>query len=224
MFPCSPPFIGSFLESCCCRVHGDASSLGTVKKLTLASVDFLLSLYLTIPGGFYISIVLFSGTACLWSYIKTVRRSRVFALDLHTYKKLQMLETLYTSSNAKRNLPTFLTGVPGIQIFSAFVCIRLQREVDMPQFSLFPLLYLDGILLTIVYLSLASSVYVSSNGLIERWKKHRKCRRSKYIRKTLRSLRPLKIKFRNNFVDQCTPIVVQDFIITQTASLLLLSR
>lgn len=40
----------------------------------------------------------------------------------------------------------------------------------------------------------------------------------------LKSLGPLKIQFGNNFVEALTPLVVQEFCVQQTISLLLLTK
>jgi len=48
--------------------------------------------------------------------------------------------------------------------------------------------------------------------------------RERYFQKALNSLRSLKVKFGNNFIDQLTPFVAMNFCIGQTVSLFLIGN
>lgn len=58
--------------------------------------------------------------------------------------------------------------------------------------------------------------------MAEDWIKRVKSRgrKSTYLRKAHRSFRPLRLEIGNNFVGRLTPLVIQEFCIKQTASLL----
>jgi hypothetical protein len=139
------------------------------------------------------------------------------------YRQLQILEVLSNQCVMHRALPVTALGGIISQFLTSIVCIRLHDKIQMPDFLLFPALYFDCCILILLLFTVASLTFVKSKRILSNWKMSYQMKR-KYFRKSLYMLTPLKIKFGGNFVDQSTPLVIQNFCLTSTASLLLLSR
>ncbi|OXA47836.1 hypothetical protein Fcan01_17249 [Folsomia candida] len=99
------------------------------------------------------------------------------------------------------------------------------RRVEYPFPTIFPVIQLEATLNNIVIFTLASWVFNSS---IKSLKKLdgttlQFVRRS-VIRKKLKACGTLKIKFGSNFIDSGTPLVIQNFCLNQTMSLILMKE
>lgn len=143
--------------------------------------------------------------------------------SLKAYKQLQIIEILNTISNGYTVLPTFMFVGPLLQSVMSYATIKLHQDLGMMELVLTSLFSFDGAFFIMIFLTLASNVWKNSSLLLSKWRSDTQ-RRRKLNRKTLKALRPLKIRFMSNFVDQCTPLVVEDFAIRTTVSLLLLSH
>jgi hypothetical protein len=142
---------------------------------------------------------------------------------LQTYRTIQLICGIFNDSSRRQVSPALLAGNPAIQIFSCFVCIKLHGEIPMPGFAYFPIQFLDCCIMGIGMFTVASHPWTKSNSLIRLWKQNDSKKNDKCMRKALKSLSNLKVMFGNNFVDELTPLVIQDFVVNQTVSLLLLT-
>lgn len=144
------------------------------------------------------------------------------------YRKIAIAEKILNATFAAFVLPTILFSVVGIQIFSGFVSISRDSLIPMPQFLLFPLVWLNCTLFNMLVTTLSSYVYGNSNRIIgtlgELGCKLRFRIGRRLARRELRSCAPLKIKFGNNFISGITPLVNQDLALNQTVSLVLLRK
>lgn len=75
-----------------------------------------------------------------------------------------------------------------------------------------------------VIITLASRVHSASRDLLTSLKQLKLEKRSKLMRKELQACNTLRIKFGSNFIDNGTPLVMQDVCINQIMSLVLLKR
>lgn len=141
---------------------------------------------------------------------------------IKTYQNLKLIEILATITTSWRLIPAFVVGFPVIQVLSSYVCIRLRDEISLSEFLMFLLLYLDGFFINMVLFTVASNTFEGSSELLRKWKWSQK--HSRYTRKVLDSLTPLKFKICNNFVERTTPLVIQDFTIQNTVTGLLLKN
>lgn len=122
-----------------------------------------------------------------------------------------------------RVLPTAITLVPGLQIVAQYVCIRLNTEIPMPGFLVFPLIGVNAIIYDILIFTVASSVHNLSQDILQSF-----CRKISGIsmdpveRRRTKCCSVLKIKFGSNFIDRGTPLVIQDFCMNQTVNLVLI--
>lgn len=140
------------------------------------------------------------------------------------YRSLQLLCGKFNGCSRLVLFPIAMTIVPVLQIFACFVTIKLHDEIPMPEFLIFPVIFLDGLLVNLVLCTVASSIFSRSRKLLLIWGKRLGTHKRGFIAKSLKSCFSLKARFGNSFVDEFTPLVLQGFCISQTASLLLLSN
>lgn len=118
--------------------------------------------------------------------------------------------------------PAVVIGMPSVQILSLFVCIKLHDVVPMPGFLIFPLILVDTFINNILTFTMASNVHNVSEQFLHDWSKRIPGGMDSSLRKQLKACNVLRIRFGSNFVDRCTPLVIQDFCANQTMSLLLI--
>jgi len=69
--------------------------------------------------------------------------------------------------------------------------------------------------------TVASKVFTESSGMICEWKQKTPVW-SRFRLKQLKALYPARVRIGDNFIDRSTPVVAQDFVASQTATLILL--
>ncbi|OXA49222.1 hypothetical protein Fcan01_16024 [Folsomia candida] len=144
------------------------------------------------------------------------------------YRKVLVAEKMFNATFAPLILPVSLFCMTGIEIFSGFVSISRHSLIPMPQFMLYPLVWLNCTLFNLLATTLSSYVYENSNRMKEKLKEL-VCQvrfgfGRRLLLRELRSCTPLKIRFENNFIDGMTPLANQDLAVTQTMSLVLLGK
>lgn len=148
------------------------------------------------------------------------RKDHKFRLEL--YKKLQVLQAIANSCVRRQMLPACSIGLPAVQFAAGFVCLKFHDSMSLPAMVFFSLIYVDAVILTTCVFTAASHVFINSLELLSTWKTRWQTRGE--VRKSLRSLTAIKIRFGNNFVDNSTPLVIQDMCTRQTATSLLISK
>lgn len=123
-------------------------------------------------------------------------------------------------------VPTVVGLLPFIQIICQFVNVKLHDQISLPGFRIFPLMLIDAVGNNVIFFTLASKVNVGSNFIL---KMHARqtiqfTRKSATLAREIRSCSVLKIKFGSNFIDRLTPLIIQNFCITQTLTLLLINE
>lgn len=215
--PCQPPFLASiFLPSC------TPSEFGFLSHLPLLATEATLFFHFASPGSFIIVFALTGGLCSISKYTTSLRPHSSTAF--RAYRTLQVAEGLVNDCLKHTYFPALLLGPPVIQMFAIFACIKLHTEIEMPLFALFPLMVILCGVLTMMPLLAAGKTYKASKELIKVFASRRGTGDRKQRRewaRTVRSIKPLRIQFGGNFVDACTPLVVEDFCMRTTASLLL---
>lgn len=135
------------------------------------------------------------------------------------YRAIQILEVHLNNYGRIRIVPAFMSGVPFIEILSLFVIIKLHDQIPFPGFLIFPEGFITAFTSIMVFETIAAVLNTKSIGVIAAWSQ---LSTGKVRRKEVRSLRPLMVKFGQNYIDRGTPLVSQDFCISQTVSLLLM--
>lgn len=142
---------------------------------------------------------------------------------VHIYRCIQLLEKCLNDFLMVKIVPALITFVPGIQILGQYICVKMHHDVRMPGFLIFPLLTIDAALINIIIFTLASRVNsVSIKVLATHEKYSSKFKRTSAIKKSIRACAVLKIKFGSNYIDNGTPLVIQNFCADQTMSLILI--
>lgn len=136
----------------------------------------------------------------------------------HTYGKLIVLEKWINSCMRRRVFLTIAFVVPNVQLLFGFMSIKVlnSEDDDMSRKAMLPYLYWTLMMFTMLTFTSAAKV----NTLSKSWLKKLKLDRT-HDRKVLKSLMPLKLEFGNNFVERLTPLVIQEFCVTQMTSLLM---
>lgn len=81
---------------------------------------------------------------------------------------------------------------------------------------------LDGIVTVLVVNTKAANVLEHSLDLVMKLRDDTKFGRKHWVKKTSRSLTPLRINFMMNYVDKSTPLIFINFSLNQVVSLLLM--
>lgn len=172
-----------------------------------------------------------SGLILLWGrcseFLKTQSRKDVnlgIDGDIDTlvagYRHLQILERNHNSSYSARILPLCIATVPFLLVLSGYALVALFSTGSLAQMLTFLVVYLDITVFALVVLTAASGINVQT----EEWvKKVKSGSGNRYLARVRKSWRPLRLEFGGNYVDRLTPLVIQEFCVRQTASLLLLT-
>ncbi|OXA48598.1 hypothetical protein Fcan01_16538 [Folsomia candida] len=229
-FPCAPPFLGSMLTYCRDVAAEGDYQIPVFARVGILIAEFFMFCHVCIAAAFYITHVLFPGLICVWDYIRIVDSWEIYTISeiskcIQAYRELRIIEILNNLTNRTRVLPACAIGFPAIQFFSFYVCIRLHENIPPAAFIMFPTAYFDCFLFTIVIFTAAARVYTGSESLLKKWERRfPNVQRKSVMRKTFISFPPLKVRMGGNFVEAFTPLVVQDFCVRTTASMLMLSQ
>jgi hypothetical protein len=142
---------------------------------------------------------------------------------LRVYRRTQILLTSWTGCTRKWVLPLILQAATSVCIISLCVCLIMSGQIPVPGFLLFPLLLLNCVCFIIFVCTKASSVNTMSSLLIaEQRNKLANSNKNTLLRKVVKSIVPLKVEFGCNYIDKLTPLVLLDFCINQTVSVLII--
>ncbi|OXA48093.1 hypothetical protein Fcan01_17346 [Folsomia candida] len=228
--PCTPPFIFSMFPNC-----GEMKSkTNWIMVLGVHLFECWMCLNIILGCTVYILYLLCAGVICILFYFRIIENSISTMRDsidkekcIHLYRSIQILEKSFNSYPMNKVVPVMVFGVPGVEIITLFVSINFYHEIALPGFLVFPLIGLDTTLHNICVFSLASLVHNVSVKVLDALRQktvpmilHGGRNRS-IITRQLRACSVLKVKFGSNYIDRGTPLVIQNFCITQTMSLTL---
>ncbi|OXA64379.1 hypothetical protein Fcan01_00593 [Folsomia candida] len=229
LLPCMPPYILSMFPGC---VKCDPTLLHRVVKLCLHIFEAWMSLNTIISGTTWMFYVLFVGIVCILDYFR-VLESKISEIEndsnkddcIHLYRCIQILEKSFNAFLMPRIVPATMFCVPAIEILAFYVCISFHADISMPAFLIFPVMAVCAGMNNILVITLASRVNVASQKMKIAVQKRTvgRCRRA-LAKRQIRACNVLKIKFGSNFIDEGTPLVMQNFCINQTMSLALVKR
>lgn len=143
---------------------------------------------------------------------------------IRLYRYIEVLEKSFNAYVTETIVPVIISITPAIQISAMFVCIKMHGEIALPGFSTFPLITLVAGITNVLVLTLAPMVNTSSRRVLDTLEeKIVECQGGKRAlnRKEFRACSVLKIKFGSNFIDRGTPLIMQNFCVSQTVSLCL---
>lgn len=141
------------------------------------------------------------------------------------YREIQILEKILNSFLMPSIVPLTIVIIPLHKIIAQYVCVMLRDEIPMPGFLVFPIMGVDSTIVNILVFTLASLVHNASRDILQKLGQKIVTFRGgneDRLRRKVKACAVLKIKFGSNFIDQGTPLVIQNFCMTQTMNLILM--
>ncbi|OXA41382.1 hypothetical protein Fcan01_23750 [Folsomia candida] len=219
--PCMPPFLGSFiLPLDHCQQRQNFSRVSGL-SLGLAIVEAVSFTQIFVAGTFYNIDGLLPGIA--YVVMECNRAIEFDRMEISKFREIQVLEKLLNDCFKKRIFPIVAWTLPILQIAFCFSMIQLHDKISFAAFPMYVGMYVDCVVFNMLVFVGAARVNTISVGWITKFVKDDKIRNSKWKMKAVSSFRPLRGEFGSNFADALTPLVIQDFCSSQTASLLLLA-
>lgn len=191
-------------------------------RLLTAALEFCIFMQICVSAGYYAIILLLTGTIFIWMACETfIKRYEREAAQQVEYRRVQILEKLLNFCTRAQIFFMVALILPTFQIiiFSALINVLHAGHQFIAVALVF--IYLCTLSFTLLTFTAAAKVYTVSKFWIAKCKGVEK---KKYSIKLHKSLRPLRMQFGNNFVEILTPLVVQEFCLRQTISLLLMSK
>ncbi|XP_035715556.1 uncharacterized protein LOC118438863 [Folsomia candida] len=225
--PCVPPFLLSFSPSC-----STISWMPPGREIFVVLFEAWMALQLFSSGATWAFFIFFAGIVAMLNYFQLLESRICKAVTifqnqacLKLYRSIQILEKYMNGCTMVRIVPSMVLCTPNLQIISQFVSIKLHSKIAMPGFLIFPLIMVDAVIVNVFVYTLASWVNSTSTKLLQT-----QVRRTvqfggkkSQLAREIRACGVLKIKFGSNFIDNGTPLVIQNFCFNQTLNLLLIS-
>lgn len=196
----------------------------------LNRVDWNVFFYdMTFPGALYALFVLFSQIAIIWLKARIVLKQRLrtgkgsVAGFYWTYKELLVWGNLMNSCISERRMGFLMLVTPLLQIVSFCGLILSKSLLPTVQMGLFALLAIEAPIFNVFLLTAAGYTNKSSRVWLQRQKESKEGKKMLW-RKTVAAMQPVKVHFGSNYVDPLTPLAVENFCWSSTASLVLLRR
>jgi hypothetical protein len=229
LYPCKLPLILGQLalskETCASKL-----SLTTfLARLPVVLVESLLYLDTFIAGFYYSFCAVFSHLAVLWLKTKNVcpmiENPRGVLGKILKYKKLQIWDKTRDTFMMGRLMAFLMATTPMIEINCISALIIFGREMSLVESGFMYTTGAEAFVFTFLIQVGVAKVYVRSR----RWLNNlgnleNRDTPMKVWKRVVRPLQPIKVHFGTNFVDELTPLIVQDFCWSQTASLVLMYR
>lgn len=137
------------------------------------------------------------------------------------YRQAQLITGKLNDCFQSQILPIIVSAI--IQIFSLYVSIDKWKDLPKVAFLFFPFYTVDATIVLFGLLRLASKVLARSEKTLIALKK---CApRNRWFQRFRKSCPVQRVGFGScNFIDQTTPLVITQYCISQTVSLILLDR
>ncbi|OXA53690.1 hypothetical protein Fcan01_10450 [Folsomia candida] len=207
--PCHPPLMSSLF----CR--NDTFPLGPFPHAGFAFMEGVVMQQAVMGGSYYLLTIVLISVSFLFLECKTLIKG-----DVQKYRNLQVYEKVLNSCTKGRIFPVTMWIIPCVQIGLGIINIKLgqSNDVDKLRMLVFSGAYLVLLIFTMTTFSAAGEVNSVSKMWIQQCNRTVRTKGDKLLKK---SLQPLKIQFGSNFAEALTPLVVQGFCISQTASALM---
>ncbi|XP_035702639.1 uncharacterized protein LOC118434048 [Folsomia candida] len=224
--PCTVPFIVSMSVEC----RGIRTGLGPSRWIGHILDTWILS-HGCYSAAIPVLFVLCVGIVCFLTYfdvLTSYRRSLRLITFTHMascirlYRSIHLLEKSFNAFLMQRILPPFMLTCIGLQIMGLYVCIMHQKDIPIAGLLVFHLLGVDAMICSIF--TMASLVHTKSTNVLEMLGRTVAGigKNRKVVRRELKSLTVMNLKFGSNFIDRETPLNIQSFAWNQTVSLCLI--
>lgn len=174
------------------------------------------------PGAYYVIIFLGMTTSRLWLDCKILTAScATIQNQIIAYRRIQIFEKTLNSCIRDRIFLTLAFLGPLFQVLAGFALIEVANSKNISILVGCGLIYVVILIMTLLNFCVAGQI----NRLSLNWIKCRgRLCKSKIFTRKMKSLVSVRIQYGSNFVEALTPLVVQEFCVRQTTSLLLLRR
>lgn len=215
LFPCKAPLLSALF----CQ-NGRLDVPHFVQRTIFVVFEFLNMTTVIVGAGYHAVATL---VPCLCFLSTELKRLDDFSQGISDYRKLQVLEKIVNSVIRERIFAIYGYFLPFAQLIFCFVAIKICHvpEASIMRAAMFIAAYIGLLTVSMTTFSMAGFVIRFSTKWIMGFKKISK---SPVTKRICRSLTPLRVQFGNNFVEPMTPLVIQEFCIRQTTTLLLLSK
>lgn len=193
--------------------HSNYSCPPGILRYVVVSIVFL----------FYSVYVLLSGIIVLYEQLIIIFNEK----EIEKYRKLQVTQAYVNLCVRNRIFPSGAYVGPLIQIMASLIFLKYHDTVNLTYLAFVSAIFADAFVLNLVWFGGAGLVYSKSKAWL------RKMRMQvgnvnidmdgiMVTRKLLKSMCPIKVWFGTNFVDELTPLIIQQFCTLQTIDFLLL--
>lgn len=217
--PCKPPLLGSYLLC-------STSALGSLSNYwipVIASLEFFVCMQSVLRGAHQVVFSLLALIAEFWGnctqFLNQPRTENV-RKTLLRYRELQISEKIINSTFRATVFLPLLCALPLIQIFAGVAFVTLFHTAGWLSLLIFWIAWQEAVFVGVISMSAGSVIYTRTYDWI--LGKRGKDGRRAYGSKVVKSYRPLRLEFGSNFIDRLTALVMQEFCVRNTASLLLL--
>jgi hypothetical protein len=143
------------------------------------------------------------------------------------FKNMEILERIFNDCLCLRVTPSLMISTPLLQISCLYICIMLRDEIDYPSFLIYPLFALDAFFFSFLGFSLAGFAWNRSVNVIQQFQSEVKRANDsnkdmKLLKKEVRAMRHIAVKFGANYVDSGLPLTLQKNAMDATLSLILM--
>lgn len=195
----------------------------------LVLVEFVLGLNFISTGIHYAVYTLLTPLAIFYgechAFSKrfgTMKESN--SATFYNYRKLQITGNILNASFRSRLTPTAILFGPAVQIMSWLGLFSMIRyKVGGLQLLIFLVFSIVISGFNVILQTAASLIFVKTRNVIAALN-FKVCTKYSYSRKVYRSIRGLRLQYGSNFLGRSTPLVIQLFCISRTATLLILSK
>lgn len=205
-------------------------------RVLLVSVDVYFTAQFGFPGPFYANCIILPTIICTSEYLSLLETqakhcilpdSRTLAEFIERYKIIQVLNCINNDCLQKRIFPVVIFCLPIIQITGSIIVVKFHNELPLMVVAWLVLCYFEAIIVTAGFLTAAASPFIISKNITSMLQKLnvKRGHANRELVKSLAALKrqPIKLCFCSNFVDNLTPLMVQNFCMHQSASLLMIS-
>lgn len=203
IYPCSPLFLSS--------LFCDLGLISRIMGIATAALETWLWLQIAVYAVYYGAHVILVDLTYFWKKLHRATEAKSFRL----YNEMQVLERVLNATLKGRLMCFLIFDISLIQYFCGCVLLTIAEELAAMEISLFVLTYIDASAFLFTILTLAGRIFVKSERLIRILGRSRL---SKFKRRQVKSWRPMRVEFGQNFVDALTPLVVQGNVMRETIS------
>lgn len=186
-----------------------------VRPVTV-TVEAILLQQIGTYAAYYVGHVILIGMTYLWKKMQQASETR----NRKLYKEVRILERVINASLRGRLMPSMIFGISLIQYYAGSVVLAMSGKMESMEWYFLVASYAEAVIFIPTVLTIAGQVFVRSRKL-QSWQRSKL---DKAHKKEVRSWRPFRIEFGQNFVDPLTPLVIQSNVTRETITFVVVYR